>query len=101
MMFTPEERKATPVYTGLLKYFPDALEEVARVSLAGNKQHHPDEPLHWDRAKSTDDYDALTRHLIDHARGEEVDTDGQLHLAKVCWRALATLQKLLESRNSS
>ena len=39
-----KERKETPVYTGVLKYFPDAIMEVARVSLAGNKQHHPDKP---------------------------------------------------------
>ena len=41
-----KERKERPVYTGVLKYFPDAIMEVARVSLAGNKQHHPDQPLH-------------------------------------------------------
>ena len=60
-----EERKARPVFTGVIKYFPKALMEIARVSLAGNKQHHPDKPLHWDREKSTDDFDALSRHLID------------------------------------
>ena len=60
-----KERKERPVFTGVLKYFPDAIMEIARVSLAGNKQHHPDKPLHWDRSKSTDDYDALARHLID------------------------------------
>ena len=38
-----KERKERPVYTGVLKYFPDAILEVARVSLAGNKQHHPDQ----------------------------------------------------------
>ena len=51
-----KERKERPVFTGVLKYFPDAIMEVARVSLQGNKQHHPDKPLHWDRSKSTDDY---------------------------------------------
>ena len=96
---TPEakKRKDTPVFSGVLAYFPDALKEVSRVSLAGNKQHHADEPLHWDRAKSTDETDALTRHLVDHASGEHYDDDGQLHLAKVAWRSLAALQKYLEN----
>ena len=88
-----KERKDTPVYTGVLKYFPDAIMEVSRVSLAGNKQHHPDKPLHWDRNKSTDELDALTRHLIDAGK---IDSDGIRHSAKVAWRALANLQKEIE-----
>ena len=95
-----EERKRTPVYSGVLQYFPKALQEIARVSLQGNEQHNPNTPLHWDRSKSQDELDALTRHLIDHASGVEVDTDGQLHLAKVCWRGLASLEKLLERREA-
>lgn len=62
------DRKATPVFSGVLKYFPNALKEVAKCSQAGNDQHHPDKPLHWDMDKSKDEYDALTRHLIDHTR---------------------------------
>ena len=88
-----KERKETPVYTGVLKYFPDAIMEVARVSLAGNKQHHPDKPLHWDRNKSTDELDALSRHLIDAGK---IDSDGIRHSAIVAWRALANLQKEIE-----
>tara|TARA_B110001450_G_scaffold55397_1_gene51952 strand:+ start:48 stop:476 length:429 start_codon:yes stop_codon:yes gene_type:complete len=86
-------RKATPVFSGVLKYFPDALQAVARCSQAGNDQHHPDTPLHWDRAKSTDELDALTRHLLDAGT---MDTDGIRHSAKVAWRALANLQKEIE-----
>jgi len=89
-----EERKARPVFTGVIKYFPKALMEIARVSLAGNKQHHPDKPLHWDREKSTDDFDALARHLIDAGT---IDDDGIRHTAKVAWRALACLEKELEA----
>ena len=88
-----EDRKRTPIFSGVLKYFPDAIKEIARVSLAGNNQHHPDTPLHWDRDKSTDELDALTRHLIDAG---SLDTDGMRHSAKVAWRALANLQKELE-----
>jgi hypothetical protein len=89
-----ETRKKTPVFSGVLKYFPDAIREISRVSLAGNNQHHPEKPLHWDRNKSTDELDALTRHLIDAGT---LDTDGIRHSAKVAWRALANLQKELEN----
>jgi hypothetical protein len=88
-----EDRKRTPVFSGVLRYFPDAIKEIARVSLAGNDQHHPEKSLHWDRNKSTDELDALTRHLIDAGT---LDTDGMRHSAKVAWRALANLQKELE-----
>ncbi len=91
-----EKRKATPVFTGVLKYFPDALLEVTKASLAGNSQHLAGQPLHWDRAKSQDQMDALTRHLLDYARGNEFDTDGVRHLTKVVWRGLAALQQTLE-----
>ena len=91
------ERKATPVFSGVLKYFPNALKEVAKCSKAGNDQHHPDKPLHWDMDKSKDEYDALTRHLIDHTINP-VDDDGTLHLAKVAWRALAGLERHLTGK---
>ena len=87
-------RKATPVFSGVLKYFPNSLKEVARCSKAGNDQHHPDKPLHWDMEKSKDEYDALTRHLIDHTI-DPIDDDGVLHLTKVAWRALAGLERYL------
>ena len=92
-----QERKDTPVFSGVLKYFPDALKEVSKCSKAGNDQHNPNKPLFWDRSKSGDELDALTRHLIDHSVNP-VDTDGVLHLAKVAWRSLAALQKHLEGQ---
>jgi len=90
------KRKQIPIFTGLIKYFPKALAEVARVSYIGNQQHHPDKPLHWDRSKSTDELDALTRHLF---QAGETDTDGMRHSAKVAWRALANLEKELEQND--
>ena len=91
------QRKATPVFSGVLKYFPNALKEVSKCSKAGNDQHHPDKPLHWDMDKSKDEYDALTRHLIDHTINP-VDDDGILHLTKVAWRALAGLERYLTNK---
>lgn len=93
-----QARKNTPVFSGVLAYFPDALKEVSKASLAGNKQHLDGKPLHWDRSKSTDQLDALTRHLLDHASGEIIDDDGVYHMAKVAWRALAQLQLLIENK---
>tara|TARA_R110002051_G_C8665447_1_gene489634 strand:- start:853 stop:1140 length:288 start_codon:yes stop_codon:yes gene_type:complete len=89
-----DKRKQTPIYTGVLKYFPDAIAEISRVSYMGNKQHHPDKPLHWDRNKSSDELDALTRHLMEAGK---IDTDGMRHSAKIAWRALANLQKEIEN----
>jgi len=90
----PKERKAIPLASALLDYFPDALCAVARVSAAATEQHHPGQPHHWDRTKSTDEADTLFRHFLD--RGT-LDTDGQRHSAKVAWRALALLQKEIEA----
>jgi hypothetical protein len=89
------ERKAVPITTGVLDYFPLALSEVARLSKKGNDQHNPGQPLHWARGKSSDHADCLVRHLIQ--RGE-LDTDGISHTAKVAWRALALLQEELEAQ---
>ena len=86
-------RKDTPVYSGVLNYFPDALRAVAQCSKVGNDQHNPNSPLHWDRSKSGDELDALVRHLLDAGT---FDTDGIRHSTKVAWRALANLQKEIE-----
>jgi hypothetical protein len=93
-----EERKHVPIYSGVLRYFPDALAAVAHCSWVGNEQHNPGEPLHWARGKSTDEHDALVRHLMEAGT---VDTDGVRHSAKVAWRALAALQKELEAAAQS
>ena len=89
-----QSRKETPVFSGVLNYFPDAIRQVAQCSFVGNQQHNPDKPLHWDRSKSGDEKDALTRHLLEAGT---IDTDGIRHSAKVAWRALANLQKEIEN----
>lgn len=88
-----QERKDTPICSGVLDYFPAALVAVAQCSKAGNDQHNPGQPLHWARGKSLDHADCIIRHLTD--RGT-VDTDNIRHSAKVAWRALALLQQELE-----
>ena len=89
-----QKRKETPIFSGVLMYFPKAIAEVARLSYVANEQHNPGTKMHWDRSKSGDELDALTRHLMEAGT---VDTDGMLHSAKVAWRALANLEKELEN----
>ena len=83
-------RKGLPIGTAVLDYFPDALAEIAKVSLAGQKQHNT---KGWDRSKSNDEADALVRHFLERGR---IDSDGLRHSAKLAWRALALLQKEIE-----
>ena len=90
----PAERKAMPITSGVLDYFPLAMAYVATVSKAGNDQHNPGQPLHWDKTKSLDHADCIARHLID--RGS-FDSDGLRHSGKLAWRALAALQTELEA----
>jgi hypothetical protein len=87
-------RKNVPMVRGCLDYFPAALAAVAEVSRVGNEQHNPGEEMHHARGKSTDHADCIVRHLMD--RGS-LDGDGQRHMAKVAWRALALLQEELEA----
>lgn len=103
-MTDAQRRKEQPVFTGCLMYFPRAMRAIASLSLAGNRQHHPDKPLHWDKPKSNDHADCAARHLLDSARQlpdksvvhDVVDTDGHLHVTKHAWRALALLETTLE-----
>lgn len=90
-------RKAIPIASGVLDYFPAALAEVAKISYAGNQQHNPGQPLHWSRGKSNDHPDTMIRHFLE--RGT-VDVDGQRHSAKMVWRALAILQQELEAEGA-
>lgn len=87
------ERKAQPIVTGVLDYFPLAILAVAEVSNDGNAQHNPGEPLHWAREKSQDEVNTAARHLL-----ERGGADGKVrHLAKAAWRTLAALQKEIEA----
>ena len=80
------ERKTHPVYSGFVKYFPHAIAAVSHLSYKGNQQHHPDKPLHWDMSKSTDELDAMMRHVIDE------------DWEQVAWRALANLERKLTGK---
>ena len=104
-----EARKALPVYDFLTGYFPDAIIELVKVSVAGNHQHNPGEKLHWARGKSMDQLNTAMRHILDHGMGSTYDTEppevlcmigdeGTMHLAKAAWRLLAEIQLICEAR---
>lgn len=103
-----EARKALPIFDVLTRYFPDAWVAVTRVSVAGNVQHNPGEPLHWARGKSMDQFNTALRHMMDHASGKMYDEEppevlaalggeSTRHLAKAAWRILAALQLSIEA----
>lgn len=99
-MSTSEQRKATPIFSGVMRYFPLALAAVARHSYNSNEKHNPGEPLHWSRGKSDDHSDCLARHQLEF---DQVDPDptnvtGEFHAVHVAWRALAQLELLEEKR---
>ena len=91
-----QERKERPIYSGVLKYFPDAIAYLALISKIGNDKHNPGMPLHWSRDKSSDHLDCIARHLIDAGR---LDPDGIRHSGYLFWRAGANLQIEIESEN--
>ena len=96
-----KRRKMTPMYSGLLAYFPDALAQVAQNSMVGHYQHNdPSDPMYWDRSKSADEMDAMIRHMADHSK-DPYDSDGRLHMSKVAWRALAFVQKFIEEEQNN
>ena len=92
-------RKEIPIYSGFISYFPDAIAAVASHSFQSNEQHNPGEPLHWARDKSTDQMDALSRHLTELPQAENLIEDIQL-LKAIVWRAMAQLQLKCEQRNA-
>jgi len=88
-----QDRKDIPLYWGLVNYFRDALIGVAKLSMIGNEQHNPGEPLHWAREKGGDELDAQMRHIFElHG----IDIDLVPHSVKNAWRALAVCQLDLE-----
>jgi hypothetical protein len=81
------------LFDGFMAYFPNAMAEVAKLSYAATQQHHPDQPMHWDRSKSLDHLNKIGRHMIDAGK---LDDKGQRHSAALAWRAMANLQEELE-----
>jgi hypothetical protein len=113
-----DARKNFPLLTVLSAYFPDAIEALVELCIAGQAQHAitvpkdnpfyiPGDRLAWDRSKSTEEMETLMRHAWDHMRAKRAaggaanlamyDTDGVLHIVKAFWRAGAEAQKTIEA----
>lgn len=90
----PENRKDIRVFTGLLKYFPNACKYVGYVSYVANSQHNEGEEMHWAEEKSIGTGDEIVRHLMEK---EDFDTDGLLHLGKSAWRAMELLERKIRA----
>lgn len=88
-----ELRAEFPMADGLLDYFPNALAEVAKISKLAGDKHHPGDPIHWERGKSTDHRNKIIRHLIDSGKKDQF---GNRHSGGLAWRALALLQEEIE-----
>lgn len=81
----------SPVYRGLLSYFPRACLAVANVSAAGATKYS------WNGFASVPDgvnrySDATARHIVNESIDGPYDPDGFLHKAQVAWNSLAALE---------
>ena len=90
-----QARKEIPIFSGFISYFPDAVAAVAAHSYASNEKHNPGEPVHWSRDKSTDQLDALARHLTEIGMGVTINEKVEL-LKAIVWRGMAELQLTIE-----
>jgi hypothetical protein len=88
-------------YRGLIQYFPRAATAVAEISTFGAKKYA------WAGWEGVDDginrySDAMARHLMKEAMGEEVDPDsGLLHASHLAWGALARLELILREKENA
>jgi hypothetical protein len=86
----------TPIFQGLLDYFPLACLAVADVSAQGAAKYS------WKGWESVPDgikrySDALVRHIVYETIDGAFDKDGFRHAAQIAWNALAVLE--LKLRN--
>ena len=90
-----------PVFQGLIDYFPRACMAVAEVSAVGAKKYAWKSWQHVPNALERYS-DALGRHLLYEAAGQELDQDtGLLHKAHAAWNALAVLEMVLREKEKN
>ena len=86
---------------GIIAYFPRAIQAVAAISAFGATKYA------WAGWRHVPDglnryTDAMVRHLIAEAEGQDVDIDsGLLHAAHCAWNALARLELLLQEEDKT
>lgn len=89
------------VHRGLIQYFPRAGYAVAEISTFGANKYA------WKGWEGVQDginrySDAMMRHILSEARGEEVDPDSKLlHAAHAAWGALARLELILREKENN
>lgn len=87
----------TPVFQGMIKYFPRAMMAVAEVSAFGANKYA------WNGWETVTDghkryTDAAARHQLYTVMGEDLDPDSKLlHEAHEVWNKLAALELRLRS----
>lgn len=104
-------RKGMPIFKLVTRYFPKALREVTKVSVANNVRYNPDRDpfdINWSRGKSPDQLGSLFRHMMERAvDGKKfeglspnvaklIGYDRVYVLAEAAWRALAALELEIE-----
>ena len=90
----------SPIYRGLLNYFPRACLAVADVSAAGASKYA------WKGWESVPDginrySDALGRHVVNMGIDGPYDAEGFLHRSQIAWNALAALELYLREQEKS
>ena len=105
-------RKALPLFTQYVGYFPKAWREVTKVSVVNNKRYNPERAardINWARGKSTYQLDSAFHHMLEHALEgkifeyvedqaliEETGINRIYILAQAVWRLSAELELLIE-----
>lgn len=88
------------VQRGIIEYFPRAMWAVSEISTFGAKKYA------WAGWEGVEDgiarySDAMARHQLKEAMGEEVDPDsGLLHAAHMAWGAMARLELILREKEN-
>jgi hypothetical protein len=106
-------RKGMPIFKLITRYFPKALREVTKVSVANNVRYNPDKDpfdINWARGKSADQLGSSLRHMLEREVDGKVFEDVPPEvtavtgiekvyvLAENAWRALAALEIEIEAQ---
>jgi len=98
-----------PIFTVLVKQFPDAIKEVVKCSKVGhNKYPNDTDYMNFKRVDISDNpyryLEAAQRHLFESGGELTIDIEtikygSAIHLAQAAWNILAHLQIRLENNN--
>lgn len=110
-----KDRKSTPVFSMLTRYFPKSMREITRVCVANNVRYNPDRApadINWARGKSPDQLGSAFRHMMESAVDgkvfehvppevtEKTGIDKVYVLAEAAWRVCAALELAIEEQEA-